>query len=196
MTSKAKTKKTIGVLALQGDFLEHLVALRKLKIPAIEVRTIADIEQTAGLIIPGGESTVIGKLLISTGLNSWIQTQAKTGYAVYGTCAGCILIAKQVDSEYSLKLIDITVKRNAYGRQQDSFDEPVDSSVFKNLSGVFIRAPLIEQVGKGVEVLATHHGQPVLVRQGNILASSFHPELTDNLDVHRYFANMISQICS
>ncbi len=191
MNAKPTAKKIIGVLALQGDFLEHLVALRKLKIPAIEVRNLTDIKKTAGLIIPGGESTVIGKLLISTGLDQWIKAQVKTGYAVYGTCAGCILIAKQVDSEYSLQLIDITVKRNAYGRQQDSFDEPVDSKIFKNLSGVFIRAPLISATGKNVTVLATHHQQPVLVQQGNVLASSFHPELTDDLSVHQYFATLV-----
>ena len=191
MTLKAKPKRIVGVLALQGDFSEHLVALRKLNIPAIEVRTIQDIEQTAGIILPGGESTVIGKLLISTGLKDWIITHAQSGYAVYGTCAGAILIAQHVDSDYSLKLIDITVKRNAYGRQLDSFDEPLDSKQFPKLSGVFIRAPLIEHVGKDVQVLATHQQQPVLVQAGNILASSFHPELTDNLEVHRYFANLV-----
>lgn len=181
----------IGVLALQGDFAEHLAALRQLKVPCIEVRKLDDIQKTAGLIIPGGESTVIGKLLISTGLDRWIKSAVKNGYPIYGTCAGCILIAKAVDSEYSLQLIDITVKRNAYGRQLDSFDEPVDSTVFKHLSGVFIRAPLIQRVGKHVQVLASHHGKPVLVQQGHILASAFHPELTKNVDVHRYFAKLV-----
>lgn len=192
MASKRTQPKVIGVLALQGDFLEHLAALRKLKVPAIEVRTIQDLEQTSGIILPGGESTTIGKLLISTGLAQAIRTKAKSGYAVYGTCAGAILIAKQVDSDYSLQLIDIKMKRNAYGRQLDSFDEPLQSKLFPKLSGVFIRAPLIEAVGKNVTVLASHHNQPVLVQEGKILAGSFHPELTDNLAVHRYFAKLVA----
>ncbi len=192
MASKRIQPKVIGVLALQGDFLEHLAALQKLKVPAIEVRTVQDLTQTSGLILPGGESTTIGKLLISTGLDQAIRAKAKHGYAIYGTCAGAILIANHVDSAYSLQLIDITVKRNAYGRQLDSFDEPLESTQFPNLSGVFIRAPLIESVGKNVTVLATHHGQPVLVQQGHVLAGSFHPELTDNLAVHRYFAKLVA----
>lgn len=174
---------TIGVLALQGDFAEHLAALRKLKIPCVEVRTISDIKQTNGLIIPGGESTTIGKLLVSTGLDTWLKTHAKQAYAIYGTCAGAILLSK-------LGLIDVTVKRNAYGRQLDSFDEPIQSKTFPKLRGVFIRAPLFTAIGKNVTVLATHHNQPVLVQQGKILAGAFHPELTDSLAVHRYFATL------
>lgn len=176
-------KPTIGVLALQGDFAEHLAALRKLKIPYIEVRTIADIKKTTGLIMPGGESTTIGKLLVSTGLDGWLKTHAKKGYAVYGTCAGAILLSK-------LGLINIQVKRNAYGRQLDSFDEPIQSKQFPKLRGVFIRAPIFTAIGKNVTVLATHNKQPVLVQQGKILAGSFHPELTDNLAVHQYFATL------
>ena len=173
----------VGVLALQGDFAEHLVALRKLKIPSLEVRTVEEIKKTAGLIIPGGESTTIGKLLHSTGLDLWLQQHVKTGYAVYGTCAGAILLAQ-------LDLIDIQVKRNAYGRQLDSFDEPIQSKTFPKLRGVFIRAPIFTAIGKNVTVLATHNKQPVLVQQGKILAGSFHPELTDNLAVHRYFTKL------
>ncbi len=173
----------IGVLALQGDFAEHIVALQKLKIPCLEVRTIADIKKTSGLIMPGGESTTIGKLLVSTGLDHWLTTHAKKGYAIYGTCAGAILLAK-------LGLIDITVKRNAYGRQLDSFDEPIQSKTFPKLRGVFIRAPIFTAIGKNVTVLATHDKQPVLVQQGKIMAGSFHPELTENLAVHRYFATL------
>lgn len=174
------TKLIIGVLALQGDFVEHLEALRKLKIPCIEVRTISDIKKTSGLIMPGGESTTIGRLLRSTGLDAWLKTHAKKGYAIYGTCAGAILLSK-------LGLMSITVQRNAYGRQLDSFDEPIQSKQFPKLRGVFIRAPLITKVGKNVVVLATHKNDPVLVRQGNILAGTFHPELTDSLAIQRYF---------
>jgi len=183
------TKPIIGVLALQGDFSEHIAALQKLKISCIEVRNISDIKKTVGLIMPGGESTTIGKLLRSTGLDTWLKTKIKKGYAVYGTCAGAILLAR-------LGLIDITVKRNAYGRQLDSFDEPIQvktrliASLQKPLHGMFIRAPKITRVGKTVEVLATHEGEPVLVQQGNILAGTFHPELTDDLVVHRYFATL------
>ncbi|MBI4407106.1 MAG: pyridoxal 5'-phosphate synthase glutaminase subunit PdxT [Candidatus Kerfeldbacteria bacterium] len=170
-------------MALQGDFAEHITALRKLKLPCLEVRTIADIKKTTGLIMPGGESTTIGKLLVSTGLDAWLKTHVKKGYTIYGTCAGAILLSQ-------LGLINITVKRNAYGRQLDSFDEPIQSKAFPKLRGVFIRAPLFTTIGKGVTVLATHDGDPVLVQQGKILAGSFHPELTDNLAVHRYFATL------
>lgn len=175
----------IGVLALQGDFVEHTTALRKLKIPTKEIRTIQDIAGTQGLIMPGGESTTIGKLLHSTGLDEWLKQHVKRGYAVYGTCAGAILLSK-------LGLIDITVKRNAYGRQLDSFDESIQSKTFPKLRGVFIRAPIFTTIGKNVTVLATHNKQPVLVQQGKILAGSFHPELTDNLAVHQYFAKLVA----
>jgi 5'-phosphate synthase pdxT subunit len=176
----------IGVLALQGDFYEHLVALKKLKVDGVPVRTVSDIEKTSSLIIPGGESTTISKLLITSGLKNWIIKHAKTGYPIYGTCAGCIILA-------SLGLIDISVKRNAYGRQQDSFAELIQSKMFPNLSGVFIRAPIITRIGAGVNVLATHNDMPVLVQQNNILAGTFHPELTDKVDVHRYFVTLSAQ---
>lgn len=188
----ATKPRTVGVLALQGDFAEHLAALQKLRVPAITVRTMGDLKQTAGLIIPGGESTTIGKLLRSTGLDTRIQQEVKRGYAVYGTCAGAILIAAQVDSPYSLKLIDIAMKRNAYGRQLDSFDEPIDSRLFKNLRGVFIRAPRIVKVSPTVTVLATHQTTPVLVQQGKLLAGTFHPELSDDLSIHRYFVHLVN----
>lgn len=177
------TKPIIGVLALQGDFIEHLNALRKLKIPCVEVRTVDDIKKTNGLIMPGGESTTISKLLTSTGLDSWLKTHVKRGYAIYGTCAGAILLSK-------LKLINVVVQRNAYGRQLDSFDEPIESKTFPKLRGVFIRAPKITTVGKNAIILARHDGDPVLVQQGKILASTFHPELTDSLAVHRYFCTL------
>lgn len=177
------TKPIIGVLALQGDFAEHLTALRKLNVATKEIRTVQDIDGTSGLIMPGGESTTIGKLLVSTGLDSWLTTHAKKGYVIYGTCAGAILLSK-------LGLINIQVKRNAYGRQLDSFDEPIQSKQFPKLRGVFIRAPIFTAIGKNVTVLATHNQQPVLVQQGKILAGAFHPELTNNLAVHRYFATL------
>lgn len=182
----------IGVLALQGDFLEHLVVLQKLGVKAKLVKTIADAKTTAGLILPGGESTAIGLQLKDNGLGAWIkQAVEKSFYPVYGTCAGAILIAKRVDSAFSLKLLDITVRRNAYGRQLDSFDEPIVSDAFPKLRGVFIRAPRITQLGPGVTSLAKHGRDTILVRQGHILASTFHPELTGDLSVHAYFMDMV-----
>lgn len=185
------SKPVIGVLALQGDFKEHCVAVTKAGAMAKEVRTIADAEQTQGMILPGGESTTIGKLLESTKLNGWIKRKAKQGYPVYGTCAGCILISKTVDSEYSLQLIDISVQRNAYGRQLDSFETELQSIVFPKLLGVFIRAPRILNVGRGVTILAHHINEPVLVQQDNILAGTFHPELSHSLAVHTYFVTLV-----
>ena len=176
----------IGVLALQGDFKEHLDVLSKLNTSGIEVRTVNDLQKTSCLIIPGGESTTIGKLLVSTGLDRAIIKRAKQGYPIYGTCAGAILLSK-------LKLINLTVERNAYGRQIDSFDERIESKQFLNLRGVFIRAPRFIKVGKQVEVLARYHAEPVLVQHGNILAGAFHPELTNDLSVHRYFVNLVTK---
>lgn len=187
---------TIGVLALQGDFAEHLNTIKQLGYTALAVRNLADAKMTDGLIIPGGESTTIGKLLRSTKLDAWIKHQASKGYPIYGTCAGCILIAKQVDSPYSLKLIDITVKRNAYGRQRDSFETTLQfkhDGALEQLRGIFIRAPQITRVNKNVETLITHHTQPALVRDNNILAGTFHPELADTLIIHRYFVQMVKQ---
>lgn len=187
-----KNKFVVGILALQGDFLEHYGAVQRLGASAQLVKTVADAEQTAGLILPGGESTAIGLQLRDNGLGQWLKRAVATKqYPVYGTCAGCILIARQVDSVFSLKLMDITVRRNAYGRQLDSFDEPITSSEFPKLRGVFIRAPRITHVGKTVETLATHGHNKILVRQQHMLAGTFHPELTGDLRVHQYFIDMI-----
>lgn len=187
----------IGVLALQGDFAEHIAALKAVGSRQRLVRSLADVVGITGLILPGGESTTIGKLLISTKLDQWIIKQAKAGLPIYGTCAGCILIAKTVDSPYTLKLIDITVQRNAYGRQLDSFESSLNVEArysvplgTRIISGMFIRAPKITAVGHGVSVLIKYHSEPVLVQQGNILAGTFHPELTNNLAVHRYFVSL------
>lgn len=189
-------KPVIGVLALQGDFIEHINTITHIGYEAIPVRTIAEAEETDGLIIPGGESTAIGKLLISTKLDGWIKKQVKTGYPVYGTCAGCILIAKNVDSPYSLKLIDISVKRNAYGRQLDSFETKLQFKHFgktEQITGVFIRAPKITAVTEDTTVLIKHNSEPVLVREDNILAGTFHPELTDSITVHHYFIQIVKE---
>lgn len=170
----------IGVLALQGDFLEHYNTLKKIKkVQPIYIKKAEDIKNLQGLIIPGGESTTIGKLLKKYKLNTAIKKAVKRGMAVYGTCAGCILIAKKVDSPYSLKLIDIEVKRNAYGRQIDSFKSPF---------GLFIRAPkIIKLLNNKVKILKKYKKEIILVQQNNILAGTFHPELTQDIKIHRYF---------
>jgi 5'-phosphate synthase pdxT subunit len=185
----------VGVLALQGDVIEHRKILRGLGVGAPEVRTVADLERVDGLIIPGGESTTIGKLMVEYGLDRAIPERVGRGMPVYGTCAGMILLARTArgGEPALLRLMDIVVHRNAYGRQVDSFETDLDVPVFgpPPLHAVFIRAPVIEEVGAGVTVLASLDGRAVLVRQGSALASSFHPELADDVRVHRYFLDVI-----
>lgn len=186
---------TVGVLALQGDVVEHKRVLEGLGVRVAEVRTPADLERADGLIIPGGESTTIGKLMVKYGLDAAVPARVRGGMPVYGTCAGMILLARAASGGEPplLRLMDITVARNAYGRQVDSFEADLEVPAFgpPPLRAVFIRAPVLEQVGPGVEVLASLDGRPVLVRQGNLLASSFHPELAPDDRVHRYFLEVI-----
>jgi 5'-phosphate synthase pdxT subunit len=186
----------IGVLALQGAFREHLEMLAGLDAEGREVRRPEEMRGLDGLIIPGGESTTIGKLAAEWGLLPPIAELAANGTAVWGTCAGMILLAKDIGREQPLVgVMDIVVARNAFGRQVDSFevDLPVpaldgDGSPFR---AVFIRAPLIERVGPGCEVLARlEDGTVVAARQGNLLVTAFHPELTDDTRFHRYFLDM------
>lgn len=185
----------VGVLALQGDVIEHVRVLEGLGARATEVRVPLDLERVDGLIIPGGESTTIGKLMVRYGLDRAIPARVRTGLCVYGTCAGMILLAHTVRGGEPplLRLMDITVLRNAYGRQVDSFETDLEIPALGTLPAraVFIRAPIIEETGPAVEVLASLDGRPVLVRQGGLLASSFHPELSPDGRVHRYFLDMI-----
>lgn len=185
-------KITIGVLALQGDFREHLDALRKCGASGREVRLPADLDGIAGLIIPGGESTTIGKLMAMYGMDKAVRAHHDDGMAIWGTCAGAILLAKDIigSSQPRLGMMDISVKRNEYGRQVDSFETKLDVEGIGKLKGVFIRAPVIHRLGKGVGVLASHRGRPVLVRQGRLLASTFHPEISGSTAIHRYFMAM------
>ncbi len=187
----------IGVLALQGDVIEHVKMLRELGVEAIEVRTPEDLAQVDALIIPGGESTTSGKLAIEYGLDKAIPARVKGGMPVYGTCAGMIALSKQASGGEPplLRLMNITVRRNAYGRQVDSFETDLEIPALggRPLHAVFIRAPAIESVGPDVEVLASLNGKPVLARQGNMLVSAFHPELTDDDRVHRYFVEMVKK---
>jgi len=185
----------IGVLALQGDFREHIWALQRLGVEAFAVKTVSDLEKVDGLIIPGGESTSIGRIAQVTGVGEKILQLAKEGLPIYGTCAGMILLAKRIvdhPEQYSFRLMDIVVQRNAYGRQIESFEVYLDVARLGKVKAVFIRAPKIVELGKGVEVLASYENTPVLVQQGKLLASSFHPELTDDLRIHEYFVKMVA----
>jgi pyridoxal 5'-phosphate synthase pdxT subunit len=183
----------IGILAVQGDFEAHAARLRELGADPVEVRTVAQLEECSGLILPGGESTTQLQFLEEEGLQDAIRKFAASGKAIFGTCAGAILLAKHVKNpeQASLGLLDITVLRNAYGRQLAS-DVFFGETKLKTepLEMVFIRGPIIETVGPNVEVLATHDHHPTLVQNGNILAGTFHPELTDDPTVHKHFLSM------
>jgi 5'-phosphate synthase pdxT subunit len=187
----------VGVLALQGAFREHVVSLEALGVEAVAVRLPDQLADCAGLIIPGGESTAISKLMETYAFYEPIARHHDGGLAVWGTCAGAILIAREVldavPGQCSLGLMDVIVRRNAYGRQIDSFEADldvanVDGPAFR---GVFIRAPWIESVGEGVEVLAEHDGHIAAARQGDLLATTFHPELTGDVRIHRLFVEQI-----
>lgn len=183
----------IGILAIQGDYGAHARVLDRLGVAHTFVRAPHDLEGLSGIILPGGESSTHLKIMSEEGLFDALKKFAADGGAFFGTCAGAILLAREVHgpSQHSLALLDISVLRNGYGRQLASDvrmaptalrDQPVEM--------VFIRAPIIESVGKGVEVLAEDAGHPVLVRQGRILASTFHPELTDDTTVHEHFLKL------
>ncbi len=189
--------KKIGVLSYQGSVEEHMKSLGRLDgVEALEVKTLAALETVDALILPGGESTTIAKLLNIFCLAEPIKERIKNGMPVWGTCAGLILLAKSIVGEKAhLALMDITVRRNAYGRQLDSFrsDALIPAVSEKPVPLVFIRAPWIESVGNGVEVLCELNSHIVAARQDNMLVTSFHPELTDDLSFHKYFADMIKE---
>lgn len=184
----------VGVLALQGSFAEHLAKLAQLPdIMPVAVKTAADLEQVDRLILPGGESTAISRLLQRTGLFELLKQNVTEGMPVWGTCAGLILLAKNiVGGQPHLGVMDITVRRNAYGGQLDSFSCRQRYEAFGDepLPLVFIRAPWIESVGMQTEILAEHAGRIIAAREGKLLATSFHPELTDSDAVYRYFLQL------
>ena len=182
-----------GVLALQGDFREHARTLSDAGATPREVRTVGDLGEVDCLIIPGGESTTISKLAHLYGLVEPIRERALEGMPLFGTCAGMILMAKRVVGiEPLLGLMDVTVHRNAYGRQVDSFEAEIEvEGVDHPVRAVFIRAPMVEDVGPEVRVLASHEGHPVVVEQGNLLAASFHPELVREARLHEYFLRKV-----
>ena len=187
----------IGVLASQGDFAEHIAVLKRLGAEAVPVRLPRELEGLDGLIIPGGESTAISRLMADFNLMDKIRDSARNSLPVFGTCAGMILMAGELANSYPqpLGLLEITVKRNAFGRQRESFEAELSIPALgeKPFPGVFIRAPLIERVNGKTEVLARlADGTTVAVRQGNLLAAAFHPELTDDPRFHRYFLDIVA----
>lgn len=180
----------IGVLALQGDFQKHIEAVRACGREANEIRTPADLSDCERLIIPGGESTTVGILLQKSGLDRAILERANEKMPIWGTCMGLILLAKEIEGreQWGLKLFDVAVIRNAYGPQINSFETDIEFRGFQEpFHAVFIRAPIISKVGEDVEVLASHNGHPVAIRQGNLFGTTFHPELTDDLRIHQFF---------
>lgn len=182
--------RAIGVLALQGDFALHARSLVRAGATAREVRTVADLGGLDALVLPGGESTAMLKLMEGTGLEAGIRDLHARGGHLFGTCAGLILLARSVagPAQRSLGLLDVGVARNAFGRQVDSFEADLALPEGEGMvRGVFIRAPRITAAGPGVEILARIDGEPALVREGRVLAATFHPEMTDDLRLHRYF---------
>lgn len=187
---------TIGVLALQGAFRAHLSKLKLLGVEAVEVRVPEDLEGVTGLIVPGGESTTISKLLESSGLFDSLAERLDEGMAVFGTCAGLILLSENIEDgradQRSFGRIDIDVQRNGYGTQVESFETELETTVTPEpVHAVFIRAPRITRVGEDVEVLAESRGEPVFVRKGNALAAAFHPELSQDVRIHQLFLESV-----
>lgn len=188
----------IGVLAAQGAFAEHIATLQRLDADTVPVRLPLQLASLDGLIIPGGESTSISRLILGYDLMDEIRNLAENGLPIMGTCAGMILLAKEIsdsDGVEPIRIMDITVRRNAFGRQNESFETELSIPVLgeKPFPGVFIRAPLIERVNNGVETLASlADGTIVAARQKKMVALSFHPELTDDLRFHRYFLNIVT----
>ena len=192
-----KADMKIGVLALQGAFREHCWMLERCGATAVEIRKSEELDEIAGLIIPGGESTTIGKLMVEWGLMEKIQTRVSQGMAIYGTCAGMIILAKDIigSDQPRLGIMDIVVRRNAFGRQRESFEAEMVVTEFgdKPLKAVFIRAPYIEEADESVKVMAVVHNKIVIARQGKLLVTAFHPELTNDDRIHKYFISMINE---
>ncbi len=186
----------VGVVALQGDFEKHIEALRRtsLEVVPVEVRTPEDLATVERAILPGGESTTVGLLMRRFGLGEALKEAAGEGMPIWGTCMGMIMLAKGIEDrpeQYSLGLLDIDVRRNAFGAQVHSFETAVPvSGLDTPVMGVFIRAPIVTRCGAGVEALSEYQGKVVAVRQGNILGTSFHPELTDDTRLHHWFLGL------
>ncbi|HET7813638.1 MAG TPA: pyridoxal 5'-phosphate synthase glutaminase subunit PdxT [Candidatus Baltobacteraceae bacterium] len=197
MTQVSKGGTLVGVLALQGNVVEHLAALERAGADAIPVKTPADLERADALVIPGGESTTVMKLLDRFGLNEPIVRRVRAGMPLWGTCMGMIVVAHDVAGmeQPTLDLLDVTVKRNAFGRQNDSAETQLEIPALggEPFPAIYIRAPWIERIGPGVDVLAERDGHGVMVRQNNVLGTSFHPELSGDDRIHKYFLTMAAQ---
>lgn len=186
----------VGVIAVQGDFEKHIEALRRLEktgLDVVEVRTPEELAAVDRAIIPGGESTTVGLLMERYGLGAALKERAGEGMPIWGTCMGMILMARDVEDreQYTLDLLDVTVQRNAFGAQVHSFEDEVKLTGMKGpVVGVFIRAPIVTRMGKGVEAIGKYDGQVVAVRQGNLLGTSFHPELTEDTRLHEWFLTL------
>lgn len=196
MTASAKT---VGVLALQGDVAEHLRLLKDLGAAAVAVKTLEELERVDAIVLPGGESTTIGFMLGEHDLIEPLRKRISEGLPAFGTCAGAILLANAVDGEGAqsrwpkLGVLDVSISRNAYGRQVDSFEARISVDGVGEVDAVFIRAPVIDSVGESVLVLAKAADRPVVVRQDNILAATFHPEITKDAGLHRFF---LEEVCA
>ena len=189
--------KPIGVLALQGDYREHIATFRTIGVDAVKVRTIEEIDATSGLVIPGGESSVIHRLAVSYKLFAPIRERIKAGFPAFGTCAGLIMLASEIldktDDQEPFGGLDVAVRRNAFGNQLDSFETDLE---FQGVSGAvhaaFIRAPIVERIGPGVEITSRlGDGRIVGVRQGNVMGISFHPEVTGEGRIHQLFVDLV-----
>jgi 5'-phosphate synthase pdxT subunit len=187
----------VGVLALQGDVVEHVRALERVGVAAVPVKNRAELERIDGLIVPGGESTTVIRLLDRFELTEPLTTRVRAGMPFWGTCMGLIVAAREVAGleQKTLGLIDVTVRRNAFGRQLASAEVPLSIPVLgaADFPAIFIRAPWVERAGAGVEILAEHEGHGVFVRSGNVMGTAFHPELTGDGRVHEYFLGMIAE---
>ncbi|MEW6446910.1 MAG: pyridoxal 5'-phosphate synthase glutaminase subunit PdxT [Bacillota bacterium] len=195
MSNPSLPSPRIGVLALQGAFREHKWTFERLGVEAFLVAKLSDLQECEALVIPGGESTAIGRLLTVFNLMEPLRERIRRGMAVFATCAGMVLLAREIEgsNQPRLGLMDIRVRRNAFGRQVDSFETDLEIPVLgkEPFRGVFIRAPYVLEAGQGVEVLCSIEGKAVLVRQETLLAAAFHPELTDDLRLHRYFLDYV-----
>ena len=198
MNEAGSRQPRIGVLAVQGAVREHVAAIREVGAEPVEVRLPRDLVDLDGLILPGGESTTMRTLIDAYGLREPIAAMARSGTPMLGTCAGLILLAGRIadGDEPVFGLLDVEVRRNGYGRQLDSFEADLEVASLgeQPMHGVFIRAPLVTDVGAGVEVLARDpDGRPVAIRQGRVLATAFHPELTDDRRLHRLLADLVAE---
>lgn len=188
--------RKVGVLALQGAVAEHIRLLEKAGAEAIAIKKVSQLDEIDGLVIPGGESTTIGKLMKLYGFDSALQEFHQQKKPLFGTCAGMIILAKEIEGQdwNHLGVMDIKVQRNAFGRQRESFEVNLEvKGIGEDFRAVFIRAPLILEVDKEVDILSIHNGEIVAARQGHVLAASFHPELTDDERMHAYFLEMVKE---